>query len=210
MNIHDNITKQVNLGENDGLSKYKNYAAQQHHDSYEVFFNFLKDVAPVRILEIGTALGGFTSFLKEAIDELSLPCNIRSYDIYYRPWYDDMIQSGIDVRVENIFNINWSSIDNLEVINYIQQPGTTVVLCDGGYKVAEFNLFSQFIKQGDFILAHDFVQDRHIFESTIKNNRWNWLEIEEANISAACAVNNLQDYNAEIFSQIAWGCKRKK
>jgi hypothetical protein len=31
-----------------------------------------------------------------------------------------------------------------------------LILCDGGHKNQEFNLFSQFLKSGDIIMLHDY------------------------------------------------------
>ena len=42
-------------------------ACQQNHNVFEVFYNFLNETKPKQILEIGTALGGFTSFLQKVI-----------------------------------------------------------------------------------------------------------------------------------------------
>ena len=154
MNFNDEITKEVNLIMNDGLSSYMGMASQQNHNVYEVFYNFLNDVKPKRILEIGTALGGFTQFLKKVSDESQLDINILSYDIYEMTWYQTMIQNDIDVRVENVFDSNYQSVKQ-EVIDFIQQGGITLVLCDGGNKVGEFNLLSNYIKEVDFIMAQD-------------------------------------------------------
>ena len=79
MNFNEEITKKINLEENDGLSSYMNMAAQQNHNVYEVFYNFLNEVKPKRILEIGTALGGFTQFLNKVSKESNLNINILSY-----------------------------------------------------------------------------------------------------------------------------------
>jgi hypothetical protein len=68
--MKERITKFSNLEIGDSLSSFDGHAAQQYHGVYEVFYNFLKDVKPVRILEIGTALGGFTAFLKICCNEL--------------------------------------------------------------------------------------------------------------------------------------------
>jgi predicted O-methyltransferase YrrM len=102
-NIKNRITKKTNLLSNDSLSSFDGHSAQQHHDVYQVFYDFIKEVKPKRILEIGTALGGFTMFLKTTIDELNLDTNILTFDISARPWYNDMIKRGIDVRIEDIF-----------------------------------------------------------------------------------------------------------
>jgi hypothetical protein len=208
MNFNDEITKEVNLIMNDGLSSYMGMASQQNHNVYEVFYNFLNDVKPKRILEIGTALGGFTQFLKKVSDESQLDINILSYDIYEMTWYQTMIQNDIDVRVENVFDSNYQSVKQ-EVIDFIQQGGITLVLCDGGNKVGEFNLLSNYIKEGDFIMAHDYADNRENFDTNFNRKIWNWHEIQDSDINESCLRNNLKSYNKEIFDSVVWVCKTK-
>ena len=208
MNFNDEITKEVNLIMNDGLSSYMGMASQQNHNVYEVFYNFLNDIKPKRILEIGTALGGFTQFLKKVSDESQLDINILSYDIYEMTWYQTMIQNDIDVRVENVFDSNYQSVKQ-EVIDFIQQGGITHVLCDGGNKVGEFNLLSNYIKEGDFIMAHDYADNRENFDTNFNRKIWNWHEIQDSDINESCLRNNLKSYNKEIFDSVVWVCKTK-
>ena len=96
-----------------------------------------------------------------------------------------------------------------EVIDFIQSDGITIVLCDGGWKIGEFNLLSDYIKSGDFILAHDFSNSREIYENEIKNKIWNWCEITEDDIKDAVNKHNLKSYNQGLFSQAVWVCKYK-
>ena len=208
MNFNDEITKEVNLIMNDGLSSYMGMASQQNHNVYEVFYNFLNDVKPKRILEIGTALGGFTQFLKKVSDESQLDINILSYDIYEMTWYQTMIQNDIDVRVENVFDSNYQSVKQ-EVIDFIQQGGITLVLCDGGNNVGEFNLLSNYIKEGYFIMAHDYADNRENFDTNFNRKIWNWHEIQDSDINESCLRNNLKSYNKEIFDSVVWVCKTK-
>lgn len=208
MNFNEGITKKVNLEMNDGLSSFMGMASQQNHNAYEVFYNFLNEVKPKRILEIGTALGGFTQFLKKTSDELQLNIDITSYDIYRMDWYQQMIEDGINVKVENVFDSNYNSV-NQEVIDYIQQDGVTIVLCDGGNKVGEFNILSNYIKQGDFIMAHDYVDTRENFNNHYYEKIWNWHEISENDIINACERNNLKSHNKETFDSVVWVCKVK-
>jgi uncharacterized UPF0146 family protein len=205
----DNISRRTNLEENDSLSGYMGHAAQQNHNVYEVFYNFLNEIKPKRILEIGTALGGFTSYLNIISKEGNLNIEILSYDIYRRDWYDEMISEGIDVRVEDIFNSDFSSVNN-EVIDFIKRDGITLILCDGGYKIGEFNVLSNYLKIDDFIMAHDYSFDNEKFNKDIKNKIWNWCEITESDIHNACVRNNLISYNQEIFDSVVWVCKQKK
>ena len=208
MDIKSNITKFSKLEVSDSLSAFQNHHAQQSHFAYEVFYNFIKEVRPNRILEIGTAMGGFTEFLSIIIDELKLNTSILSYDIAERPWYCQMIEKGIDVRVENIFTEDWSDV-NHEVKNYITQEGITIVLCDGGLKKNEFNILSNFIKVGDFILAHDYAEDITDFEKRVNGKIWNWFEIQNSDIIESCLRNNLEYYEKDSFESAAWTCRKK-
>jgi hypothetical protein len=208
MQFNKEITKKIDLIINDGLSSYMGMTSQQNHNVYEVFYNFLNEIKPKRILEIGTALGGFTQFLKKVSDESQLDINILSYDIYEMNWYKNMIELGIDVRVENVFDSNYQSVKQ-EVIDFIQQDGVTIVLCDGGNKVGEFNILSNYIKQNDFIMAHDYIDTRENFNQNYYKKIWNWHEISEGDITNSCEKNNLKSYNKETFDSVIWVCKIK-
>jgi cephalosporin hydroxylase len=208
MNIQENITRFTNLESNDSLSAFRGHTAQQSHNAYQVFYDFISEVKPVRILEIGTALGGFTEFLNIITNELGLNTKILSYDISERPWYNQMIEKGIDVRVENIFNEDWSGVKQ-EVVDFVQQDGLTIVLCDGGWKIGEFKIFSKLIKNGDYILAHDYSISKEIYESEIKDKIWNWCEITESDIQESVIENNLKSFEEDKFSQAVWVCKVK-
>ena len=42
MNIKEQITRFTNLELNDSLSAFKGHAAQQNHNAFEVFYDFIK------------------------------------------------------------------------------------------------------------------------------------------------------------------------
>ena len=209
MNYEDKVYKKSNLEHNDSISTYDGWGAQQNPNAFEVFYNFLNEIKPLRILEIGTSLGGFTSFLNYATKRLNIPCNILSYDIHFKDWYNDMINEGIDVRVENVFNHHYTEVKQ-EVIDFIQQDGMTLILCDGGSKIHEFKILSNYMKNNDFIMAHDYSQNKETFKENVYMKIWNWHEIEDKDIQEACEKNNLISYNQEIFNTIAWVCKVKQ
>lgn len=209
MNLEQLITKRIDLIKNDGLSSFNGMAAQQTHEVFEVFSNFLKEIKPKRILEIGTALGGFTQFLDLISKENNLDIDIRTYDIHEMNWYKDLRLLGIDVRIENVFADDYKSVKQ-EVVDFIRKEGTTLVLCDGGNKVGEFIILSNYIKKGDFILAHDYAENRKIFEEKINRKIWNWFEISNEDIYGAVSKNNLEYYNKDIFEGVVWTCRQKK
>lgn len=206
--MENKITKKINLEENDGLSSFLGLPAQQNHEVFLVFYNFLKKIKPSRILEIGTAMGGFTQFLKWVSDEINHPIYILSYDVIEYNWYKDIIAKGIDIKVENVFSHNYDSVHS-KVIDFIQTEGVTLVLCDGGYKIGEFNILSKYLKPGDFIMAHDYAENKEIFEEKINGKIWNWFEISNENINQSCIDYNLIEYEKEIFENVVWTCRKK-
>jgi len=208
MNYEDKVYKKSNLEHNDSISTYDGWGAQQNPNVFETFHYFIDEIRPSRIIEIGTSIGGFTSFLNYTCNNLSINCHILSYDINEQDWYKDMISEGIDVRVENVFNSHYTEVKQ-EVIDFIQQEGTTLILCDGGSKIHEFNLLSNYMKQGDYIMAHDYSQDRETFEKDVYMKLWNWYEISDKDIQEACDRNNLVTHNKETFDKVVWVCKKK-
>lgn len=208
MEYEDKVFKKSSLEHNDSISTYNGWGAQQNPNSFEVFYKFLIEIKPSRILEIGTALGGFTSFLNYSKNRLNIPCQILTYDIYRREWYDDMINEGIDVRVENVFNNDYTEVKQ-EVIDFIKQDGVTLILCDGGSKIHEFKVLSDHMKINDFIMAHDYSENSETFKDKVFLKIWNWHEISDKDIKESCMKNNLISYNKDVFDNVAWVCKRK-
>lgn len=198
-----------------GCTSYRDLSAQQHDNFKSVFEKFLPEIRPARIIEIGTAGGGTTLAINDIMKTLGYSYEFRSYDIYEHPWYHRLTEEGIDLRIENLFDhsytdFDWEDKDKIEeVINYIQSPGRTLVMCDGGFKITEFNIFSNFIKSDDFIMAHDFSRSFEIFESEIKDKIWNWCEITESDIADSIERNSLEPYMKDEFESIVWVCMRK-
>jgi cephalosporin hydroxylase len=207
--FEDKVTKKSNLEFNDSISTFDGWAAQQNPNVFEVFHNFICKVKPSRILEIGTSLGGFTCFLDYTHKKIGLDCKLISYDIISHPWYQEMRDSGVDIRTENIFDNEYTTLKN-EVASFIKEDGVTIILCDGGNKIKEFNLLSNFMKEGDFILAHDYCENREVFEEKIYKKVWNWHEISDSDLVESCEKNNLVEYDKEIFDNVVWVCKIKK
>lgn len=211
MNTFDknNITKQSDLLNNDSLSSYLSFAAQQNHNTFEQFYNMLGTVRPKRILEIGTAIGGLTGFLSYSCNILYIDCHIRSYDIHYNSWYEDLKNEQVSIRIENIFSQNWTSIPD-EVVDYIKSDGITLILCDGGSKKDEFRVLSKYIKQHDIIMTHDYAPNSEYFEQHMRNKIWNWHEIQDSDIIESCKKYGLKPYMSEEFLSVAWACFRKE
>lgn len=148
------------------------------------------------IIEIGTYNGGLTSWFADNKKE---NCKLVSFDI------DGSInttnRSDIDFRVENCF-------DNktfLDIVNLIQRDGKTLVLCDGGNKEKEFNTFSEYLKSGDVIMAHDYMENED--EWQFKTNFWQWpyaADTRFSNIKNTIEKNNLSPFKYEESKFIFW------
>tara|TARA_R110000744_G_scaffold373600_1_gene485873 strand:+ start:2409 stop:3059 length:651 start_codon:yes stop_codon:yes gene_type:complete len=208
-----NITgRSVITGEHqNSLSTYlkPQMTCQQNPLAFEAFYKLLLKLKPKRIIEMGTAIGGLTRYLNYMCKELNLKTSIISYEINENPDYIDMREEGIDVRLENIFNSGWEKLINTEILDIIQSDGTSLVLCDGGNKIREFNIFSEYIKPGDVIMAHDYAESVEVFNAKIKEIYWNWHEISDIDIQGAVDSNNLIPFMQDTFTKAVWVCKIK-
>lgn len=204
------IDRRSRLEIKDSLSSYNGWTAQQNPHAFEAFYKLLSTVRPKQILEIGTALGGFTCYLDYINKELQNKTKLISYDIYDRENYPEMRDQGIDQRVENIFAPNYSGLLVTSVEEFIKKDGTTLVLCDGGNKIREFNILAQYLKVGDIIMAHDYAFDRNVFLEEVYYKLWNWHEISNSDIMTACETYNLRPYMQDTFDKAVWVCKIKE
>jgi len=190
-----------------GHTAYEGLTVQQHNDVFKVFDDFLADIKPDRILEIGTAGGGLTLFIRHNLPDTP----ILTFEVYDQPWYDRLRENNVDVKIENIFNHAYNALEKPEAIeSFIQQEGITLVLCDGGHKIGEFNSIAPLLKKGDFIMAHDYVANKDEFDKNYYNKIWNWMEIQDSDIQQVSEEQNLINYNQENFSKVVWVCKRKQ
>lgn len=195
-----------------GHTSYKGFTAQQHDNFYPIIKDFLEKVKPSRILEIGTAGGGFILAVREILNEMGLnDVPVRTFDVIDHPYYNNLRESNIEVNIENIFDHSYLNLEKPErIIPYIQEEGTTVVFCDGGHKIGEFNTIAPHIKKGDYILAHDYVDTWENYQQNYKEKIWDWCEVEEKYISEISIKENLEFFNKEEFDKIVWVCKIKK
>jgi hypothetical protein len=158
------------------------------------------------IIEIGTSYAGLTYILDDIINKNNLNHNIHTFDLIHR----DYVESELIKR-----NCKYNILDEYQpkfkttIIDLISQNGKTLILCDGGNKISEFNTYSEYLKKGDFIMAHDYSFDLETFNTTIKDKYWNWFEISHNDISDSIHKNNLVEYTKINFNYAAWACFKK-
>ena len=154
------------------------------------------------IVEIGTYNGGLTSWL---FDNLKEGGKLISYDI------DGTInhtnRKDIDFRVDDCF----ADQPFKDIIELIQSEGRTLVVCDGGNKAKEFNIFSKYLKSNDVIIAHDYCENDTEWKE--KTDYWQWpyeADTLPDLISLAIKENNLEPYKYEQFKFLLWASYIKK
>ena len=168
-----------------GHTSYKGYTAQQCENFYPIIKKFLEEVKPKRILEIGTAGGGFILAVRDILNEMGLnDTTIKTFDVVESPYYNKLREHNIEINIENIFDYAYINLIKPEkIVPYIQGDGVTIVFCDGGHKIGEFNSISPHIKRGDYILAHDYIDTWENYQKNFKDKIWDWCEIEEKYIN---------------------------
>jgi len=177
----------------------------QNHLAIPTFDEFFKKIeTPSQIIELGTEQGGLSLFLH--ISCLLNSCHFITYDIEGSSLkYSDVFSKiNIDARNKNIFE------NEEEIAQIIQSKGTTVLLCDNGNKIREFNTFSRYLKSGDFIFAHDYSKDRDFFMREMSGKLWNHCEIIYADIEESVNLHGLIPFMEEGWQRAAWACFQKK
>ena len=186
-------------------STYKNkYIAQQTDGVWKLFEQFLLKEKFERIFEIGTALGGLTQFINDFSKENGITTEILSIDV--KTPNQTLINDGIQNLQMNALDVK--NISKLE--SFLKTDKKLLILCDGNSKPMEFNLYSKYIKAGDFIMAHDYAISYDYFESNIKHKKWDWCQITKGDIIDVCSKLNLIDYMDLDFNKEMWVCKTKK
>ena len=180
---------------------------QQKPEVSSAFEKLLKEIKPKQIVEIGTAGGGTTLSIRETLDEIGLEkTDIKSFEVKEHKWFPEMRKRNIEIIVENIFSHSYKEIEKPEMVeSFIGREGTTLVLCDGGSKVNEFIILSKYLKSGDIIMAHDYVDTKENFLENYRDKIWNWREIGEEDIKETCEKYNLKSFMKETFDKVGMG-----
>lgn len=181
-----------------GGGLYKGIFTQQNKNFYPAFEKLIAQENIVRVLEIGTATGGFIRAVRDLTD-----AEIITYDILETKHKATLEENNISVNVKSVF-------DDFDVVeDYISGKGQVLVLCDGGNKIKEFEVFSRMLKSGDIIMAHDYSRDENLYQAYIKNHVWRWCEIQYKDIALSVETQNLEPVLTEDFQEAVWTCWKK-
>lgn len=195
------------------MAVYKMYEAgqlQQNKHFASHIDALLARIQPKRIIEIGTARGGTTLLLSDAVKTLGLDTKIKTFDVTVKGPHLPMEMDNVEFVVYNIFNEDWSELVKPEEIeNFLSKDGVNLILCDGGNKKEEFKLLAKYLKSGDIIMAHDYAPNRKVFDNEYLDKIWNWMEITDKHIEETCNKYNLSDYLPKVIKPFAWVAKIK-
>lgn len=187
------------------------------YNAYDIFFEKIKnsDNQIKTIIELGTCCGGFTIFLRNH-RLLSSDVELHTYD--FTEWNlsgrDGALNDGREIFKKYNINFHLADIFSHETVDQIksliQRPGRSIVFCDGGDKKREFNLFAPFLKNGDIILAHDYIDTNENFEKNFKNKIWDGHEISDSDIDAVCKIYNLKPFLQQELAKAVWASRIKE
>ena len=179
--------------------KYKNIPVQQNPLAFQEFENFFSKEKFDHVIEIGTSYGGLSLFLHE--QSLLHTFKFTTYDISIerieKIWTDNI---PFDFRVEDCFS-DKTRTDVIEIL----QSGKCLLLCDGGDKPKEFNVFGEYLTKGSYIMGHDYSPNKEYFNEITKRRVWKWFEIQDSDIKEVMNTYSIKksDY-FEKFRDIAW------
>jgi hypothetical protein len=183
---------------------YHGLVTHQLPGVFDVFPGIVADLKPARILEFGTAHGGFAIFLKHCLRRCDLPhVPVLSLDIKDYPGHIAARREGVDVRNMNVFAPDHGAIDPL-VADFMGGPGPSLVLVDAQEKPKEFRAVAPHLKVGDVLMAHDYAPSADIFYERVRGKTWNWLEITDADVAACCEQHGLTPWRQDDLEPVVW------
>jgi len=184
--------------------KYKNIPVQQVPAAFDRFADFLQENKFDYVLEIGSSYGGLSLFLHEQSEVHGF--TFITFDITknrVKRYWDG------EVPFKMVIGDCFEDAVKNEIIDILENH-KVLLLCDGGNKKGEFNMFSPYINEDSYIMAHDYAPDRKTFKAEYKDKIWNWMEIQDSDVKEGLKFVEKSKYY-ETFRNVAWiSCSKKK
>ncbi len=144
----------------------------QSKGALTLWSKILKQARYSRVIELGTANGNFSLYLY-------LWCISRGSKFYTYDIKNDWGNGNRALKDLLNFKDHFYEVDIFEkkdeIIELIKKDGRTIIFCDNGNKIKEFQIFAPELKVGDLIAVHD----------------WN-MEIRDEDIRAICNEYHLE------------------
>jgi len=171
--LNTNITNKEVLTVN---TRIMGGGASQNYLAFKLLENYITYENIKYVVEVGSQKGGLSLYLA------NLACNteqllFHTFEIDKTDWYDRK-NEGCGHWLEKIeticpyfksFEMNIFSEVSLDIIRENIKKYKTLIICDGGNKIKEVELFSNLLKSGDLIMAHDF--NIEIYDHNINYDR---------------------------------------
>jgi len=158
-----------------------------------------------RVIELGTGPGGLAVLLKRHCEAVG--ARFVTYDrLSAAVPLDRFTELNIDFRVKDFSE----SFTVGEIARELQQPGVSVLLCDGADPARELSLFADYLKPGDLVLAHDYASSAEVYRRDIAGKLWSWCEVTDADLVEASERNGLEEILTETFHPAVWTCRVKR
>ena len=180
-----------------------------------------------RIIEIGTHDAGLSIFLAlycnlskrlpqlnssvgyKARTTMKTPRDFFTFDVVMRDEsMTDLVQRlGGHAIIQDVFDpLCISGVGSL-----IKKEGQSLLICDGGNKKREFEVYSPILKQGDIIMAHDYARDATSFEKVKNRGIWHGWETKwegepsgDFGLKDVCEANHIEQIHADEFDDSVW------
>lgn len=152
---------------------------------------------PKMVIEIGTSKGGLSSLLSACVAHYG--GEFHTMDVHDDGDYNQYPLHG-NAKFHCADCFEPATMENIRIL--IQSEGLCFLLCDGGNKIREFNEFSKFLKSGDVIGGHDWIDETNPEYSPLY---WGWLETHSKDLD----FTGLKEFMPEWFYPSAW-CVREK
>ena len=174
------------------MIKQNHLVAAQRPEIWDAFREVFKVDKPDKILELGTGCGALAMFFRDELPDVP----IITVDISAWPCYDYMFsKADIDFRMEDYRT-------DPSLIEFVKADGKTFIICDNGNKPQEVAYFAPHMKQGDVIMAHDYVGYPDHYE-------WGASEITDQSVAEAVRECNLKPYQYDTMGKVVWLSLRK-
>lgn len=173
----------------------------QNNIVLSLFETIFKNNNIKRIIEIGTAYGGLPVILRA----IGFEGDIITYNIHdeLSEEVSDLFEKlSIKQEIKDVFTCE-------NIIDLINSDGETLLICDGGNKPKEVNVFSEHLKVNDIIMTHDYFDNLEKFKSGDLNDFWGVCEITYKDIEESCKLNNIQQIELTLSEQSAMYTGRK-
>lgn len=185
-----------------GHTLYRDIWLAQVPSTLEFLNKVIQENNFAHIIEIGTNRGGLSIWLN---DNKNPSTKFTTFDITAEHIQFSPSKEGIDFRVGDCFSSAYEDIKNL-----IKQEGQVLLLCDGGNKNSEFNIFSEFLKSNDVIMCHDYIHDYETYRNV--QLKYNWQTPPESSyeiIKMYVEFYSLNPYLYDEGKNSIWGSFKK-